>query len=242
MDTGVRDTGMQVDIWSDVVCPWCYIGKRRFEAALARFPYRDEVTAVWRAFELDPGAPAHRDQPYRMRLAGKYGVTPDAADAMIAKMTAAAAEEGLAYSFDHAQPGNTRDAHRLLHLAAARGKQGELAERLFRACFIDGEPIGLTSALLRLGTEVGLDADDVWQVLNSDAYADAVSAEESAAADLGIHGVPFFVFDHRLAVSGAQSSEVLGRALEQAWAERTAPSTAASGAGASAGEGDGSAV
>ncbi len=238
---------MQVDIWSDIVCPWCYIGKRRFEAALARFPHRDAVTVIWRAFELDPSTPTHHDEAYRTRLARKYGVTPEAAEEMIARMTSVAAAEGLEYRFDHAHVGNTRDAHRLLHLAGARGKQGELAERLFRACFVEGEPIGLSQTLLRLGIEVGLDADEVWQVLDSEAYGDAVRAEESAAADLGIRGVPFFVIDHRLAVSGAQSSEVLAEALDQAWAERAplpgTPTGAARATGADPGrEGESCAV
>jgi predicted DsbA family dithiol-disulfide isomerase len=212
---------MRVDIWSDVVCPWCYIGKRRFEAALGRFPHREQVEVSWRAFELDPTAAAEHPGAYADRLAEKYGTRPEAAEQMIAQLTATAAEEGLDLLFDRARPGNTRDAHRLMHLAATRGKQDLLAERLFRASFVEGEPVGLSPTLVRLATDVGLDADEVWRVLDSEAFGDAVQAEESAAADLGIRAVPFFVIDGRYGVSGAQPAEMLLQALEQAWEDRS---------------------
>jgi len=212
---------MKVEIWSDVVCPWCYIGKRRFEAALALFAHRDEVKVTWRAFELDPSAPTERDGAYADRLAEKYGTSVAAAELMIRQMTVAAASDGLDLRFDRARPGNTFDAHRLLHLAAEHGRQEALKERLFRAYLTEGEPIGVSATLLRLAVEVGLDRDAVWQVLDSQEYADAVRMEEATAADLRVQGVPFFVVDRRYGISGAQPSDVILDALERAWLERS---------------------
>src|SRR3954452_11887408 len=156
---------MRIDIWSDVVCPWCYVGKRRFEAALASFPARDQVEVHWHAFELDPGAPATREGSYDERLAEKYGRSLDEAAQMTASMTATAAAEGLDFRFDIAKPGNTFDAHRLLHFAGERGMQVALKERLLLATFTEGEPIGDPTALVRLAVDVGLDKTDVTEVL-----------------------------------------------------------------------------
>ncbi|MCU1350800.1 MAG: 2-hydroxychromene-2-carboxylate isomerase/DsbA-like thioredoxin domain [Acidimicrobiales bacterium] len=228
---------MQVEIWSDVVCPWCYIGKRRFEQALAQFDHRDEVEVVWRAFELDPSAPAVREGDYATRLAEKYGSSPAQAQAMIDRMADAAAGDGLDFRFDIARPGNTFDAHRLIHLAAEHGLQDALKERLLRATFTEGEPIGDRGALARLATEVGLDAGEVQAVLDGDRYAEEVRVDEQRAGRLGISGVPYFVFDERLGVSGAQSPDVLLDVLEQAWAERPKIAVVASGAEGSC-EGD----
>jgi len=211
---------VKVEIWSDVVCPWCYIGKRRFEAALAAFAHRDEVEVVWRSFELDPTAPAEREGGYAQNLASKYGTTVERAQEMIDSMTATAAAEGLAFAFDVARPGSTFDAHRVLHLAAARGRQDALKERLLRATFTDGEPIGDAETLVRLAAGAGLDADEVRAVLASDRYAAEVRADEAQARAYGISGVPFFVVDGRYGVSGAQPVEALGAVLAQAWAER----------------------
>ncbi|MBW3615225.1 MAG: DsbA family oxidoreductase, partial [Actinobacteria bacterium] len=161
---------MRVEIWSDVVCPWCYIGKRRFEEALARFAHRDEVEVVWRAFELDPAVPAVREGDYAERLAQKYGVAVREANEMIDQMTAAAAGEGLRFRFDIARPGNTFDAHRLLHLAAARGAQDAVKERLLAATFVEGQPIGDRDTLVRLAGEAGLDPQEAGSVLESDEF------------------------------------------------------------------------
>src|SRR6266849_10013097 len=165
---------MKVEIWSDVVCPWCYIGKRRFEAALARFGHRDNVEVVWRSFELDPGAPARRTGDSAQRLADKYGMSRAQAVASQDRLTQMAAQEGLAFHFENAQSGNTFDAHRLLHLAAERGIQDEVKERLLRAYFSEGEPIGDRETLVRLAAEVGLAADEAETVLASDSYAEDV--------------------------------------------------------------------
>lgn len=207
-----------MEIWSDVVCPWCYIGKRRLEAALDRFEHRDAVELRWRSFELDPSAPAVREGHYVGRLAAKYGVAVDEAQAMIDRMTATAAGVGLDVRFDIARPGNTFDAHRLLHLAAERGVQGALKERLFAATFTEGEPIADRHALVRLAPSVGLDADEVRSVLASDAYAEDVREDERRAAAYGIRGVPFFVVDGTYGVSGAQAPEALLDVLRKAWA------------------------
>jgi predicted DsbA family dithiol-disulfide isomerase len=209
---------VNVEIWSDVVCPWCYIGKRRIETALAGFAHRDEVSVVWRSFELDPEAPRHFDGTLDDLLARKYGLPPARAAAMNAQVTALAAAEGLAYRLDRAQPGNTFDAHRLIHLAARHGVQGEAKERLLRAYFTEGRAIGNTDVLAELAAEIGLDAEEVRDVLAGDAYADDVRADEGRAASFGISGVPFVAIDEQFGVSGAQSPAVFLQALEQAWA------------------------
>jgi predicted DsbA family dithiol-disulfide isomerase len=210
---------MKIEIWSDVVCPWCYIGKRRFESALARFEHRDQVEIVWRSFELDPNAPRQQEGPQDEMLAKKYGVSLSQARGMIERVTTLAAQEGLDYHLDGAQRGNTFDAHRLLHLAAAHGRQGELKERLLRAYFTEARPISDAETLVALGAEGGLPADEVHTMLSSDAYAAAVRADQRRAAAFGIQGVPFFVIDEQFGVSGAQESDVLLAALEQAWAK-----------------------
>jgi predicted DsbA family dithiol-disulfide isomerase len=202
---------VKVEIWSDVVCPWCYIGKRRFEAAVARFG--GDVEVVWRSFELDPGAPAVREHTATEHLAAKYGMTVEQAEASHAQMTELAAQEGLEYHFERARGGNSFDAHRLIHLAAAHGKQGEAQERVMRAYFTEGVPIGDRDALIGLGEELGLDAR---AALESDAYADNVREDEALARRIGIQGVPFFVLDRRYGLSGAQPPEVILQALEQA--------------------------
>ena len=233
---------MLVEIWSDVVCPWCYIGKRRFEQALAGFPHRDEVQVVWRSFELDPSAPPERTGDYAGHLAGKYGVPLAQAQQMLDTMTATAAQEGLEFSFATARPGSTFDAHRLLHLAADRGVQGAVKERLLRATFTEGEPIGDSAALVRLVAEAGLDADEAREVLASDRYAAAVRGDEQQARAYGITGVPFFVVDGRYGVSGAQPAEALGQVLAQAWAERSPLQVVAAGSTGPGCEGDSCAV
>jgi predicted DsbA family dithiol-disulfide isomerase len=210
---------MKVEIWSDVVCPWCYVGKRRFEQALAAFPHRDAVEVVWRSFELDPSAPAERSGPYPQHLAAKYGVDVDQAQQMIDGMTATAAADGLQLRFDRARGGNTFDAHRLIHLAAEAGLQEAVQERLMRAMFTEGEPIGDAEALVRLVAEVGVDAERARTVLAEGTYADAVRADEEEARQLRITGVPFFVVDRTYGVSGAQSAEILLQVLERAWTD-----------------------
>jgi predicted DsbA family dithiol-disulfide isomerase len=214
---------MKVEIWSDVVCPWCYIGKRRFEAALARFAHAEDVELVWRSFELDSTAgPSDTQQgSYVARLATKYGSSTEQAQGMIDTMTAAAAEEGLDFRFDLARPGNTFDAHRLLHLAKEHGLQDTLKERLDRATFTEGSPASDHGALRGLALEVGLPQDRVDAVLGSDEFAADVRADEDQARAYGISGVPFFVIEGKYGISGAQPADTVLQALEQAWTERS---------------------
>jgi len=205
---------LQVEIWSDVVCPWCYIGKRRLEAAVERFD--GEVDVTWRSFELDPTAPAIREHTATEHLAAKYGMSHEQAEASHAQMTELAAQEGLEYHFERARGGNSFDAHRLLHLAAENGLQNEAMERVMRGYFTDGVPIGDREALIALGEELGL--ENARQSLEGDDYADAVRADEELAHRIGINGVPFFVLDRRYGVSGAHPAESLVQALETACA------------------------
>lgn len=220
---------LRVQVWSDILCPWCYVGKRRLEKAIGLMPAPDDVEVVWRSFELDPAA--SRAMPpgttYAERLARKYGTSLAQAGAMIARMTSIAAAEGLTFRFDLAKPGNTFDAHRLLHLARERGVQGAVKERLFRAYLTEGEPIGDRDALARLSREAGLDPDEAGRVLAGDAHAGEVRADEEEAGRLGIRAVPFFALGGAHGVSGAQAVETLHQALSRAMAE--APQQAAPG-------------
>jgi predicted DsbA family dithiol-disulfide isomerase len=211
---------MNVEIWSDIACPWCYVGKRRFEAALAAFEHRDDVTVTWRSFELDPAAPREREVDGATHLAEKYGTSRDEAVAMQQRMTDVAAGEGLEFRFDRARAGNTFDAHRLLHLAAAHGLQDTMKERLMRAYLTEGEPIGDPEALERLALDAGLPADEVRELLAGDRFAAEVREDERTAAALGIHAVPFFVVDRAMGAAGAQPPEVLGELLRRGWATR----------------------
>ncbi len=216
---------MKVEIWSDVVCPWCYIGKRRFEGALARFAHRDDVEVEWHSFELDPTiesvhalgeGPDHADV-----LSAKYGMSRPEAEAAIASMSQAAAGEGLDFRMDRSLASNTFDAHQLLHLAAEHGLQGELKERLLRAYFTEGEPVGDRDTLVRLAGEVGLDTADAARALATQQHAETVRADEAEARALGITGVPFFVVDRRYGISGAQPADHLLAVLDRAWSERS---------------------
>ena len=220
---------VHVEIWSDIACPWCYVGKRRFEAALAEFEHRDEVRVTWRSFELDPSAPREREGDRAAHLAEKYGTTRERADEMHRHMTDVAAKDGLEFRFDIARDGNTFDAHRLLHLAAAHGAQDALKERLFRAHFTEGELPADHETLERLAVEVGLPADEVREVLATDRYATDVRADESTATALGITAVPFFVVDRAIGAVGAQPSEVLRELLEEGWEQRSPVTVAADG-------------
>ena len=211
---------MNVEIWSDVVCPWCYIGKRRFERAVASFGHPGEVTVTYRSFELDPNAPVQRAGTHDEHLASKYGMSIAQAEQANRQMTQRAAAEGLEFRFDLIRGGNTFDAHRLLHLAKDHGLQPEMKERLLRATFTEGLPIADKPTLVRLATEAGLPAAQAQAALDGDAYADAVRADEQQAARYGITGVPFFVADGKYAVSGAQPPEVLLQLLGRAYEER----------------------
>jgi predicted DsbA family dithiol-disulfide isomerase len=208
---------VNVEIWSDVVCPWCYIGKRRLESALASFVHRADVDVVWRSFQLDPNAARTTDGDPIDRIAAKYGLSRADAEAAQARVTANAATVGLDFHLDKARTGNTFDAHRLLHHAHELGKQDELKERLMAAYFVEGEAIGDPEVLVRLATDAGLDAQAAHDVLDSGAYSAEVRRDEAEARQIGITGVPFFVIDRAYGISGAQPSELIAATLDKAW-------------------------
>jgi predicted DsbA family dithiol-disulfide isomerase len=212
------DETVRVEIFSDVVCPWCAIGKRRFDRALACFSRSNEVDVVWRAFELDPSAPAIAKGDMATHLAEKYNMSLEQARASQAQLAAMAAQEGLDFHFERARRANTFDAHRLLHHARQLGMQDALKERLFGAYFTEGAAIGDRATLVRLAEEVGLDRTKSAEILEGGRYGDEVRADEADARNLGISGVPFFVIDGRYGISGAQNSETILRVLEEAWA------------------------
>jgi predicted DsbA family dithiol-disulfide isomerase len=213
---------VDVEIWSDIACPWCYIGKRRFEAALAEFEHRDDVRVTWRSFELDPSAPREREGDNATRLAEKYGITVERAREMGRTVTEAAAGEGLDFHLDIQRSGTTFDGHRVIHLAAEHGLQDAMKERLMRAYFTEGQLMSDPETLVRLAVEVGVPEDDVRQVLASDRFADEVRADERLAGEFGISAVPTFVVDRAIGASGAHPPEAMLDLLRQGW-ERQSP-------------------
>jgi len=214
---------MQLELWIDVVCPWCFIGKRRLDAALAQFDRRDEVELTLRSFELDPDAPATRAGSHAEMLAAKYGGTVEEARARLAQMTELGRADGIAFDFEIARQGNSFDAHRLIHLAAERGIEDAVAERLLRGYFGEGLAIGEREPLLDAAAEAGLARGQAAAALAGDAFAAAVRADEATAQQLGIRGVPFLVLDGRYGLSGAQPVEAFLQALQHAADERPAP-------------------
>ncbi|MGP4010427.1 DsbA family oxidoreductase [Streptomyces sp. 4N124] len=214
---------MRVEIWSDIACPWCYVGKARFEKALAAFPHRDEVEVVHRSFELDPGRAKGDTQPVITMLTKKYGMSEAQAQAGEDNLGAQAAAEGLDYRTRGRDHGNTFDLHRLLHFAKEQGRQDELIQVFYRANFAEERSLFSEGdeRLVELAVEAGLRAADVRKILaDPEAYADDVRADEREAAELGANGVPFFVLDRKYGVSGAQPPEAFAQALTQAWGER----------------------
>jgi len=210
---------MKVEIWSDVVCPWCYIGKRRFESAMAQFEHRDQIEVIWRSYQLDPDTPRASEKTLNESLAEKYGVSIAQAVAMNARVSGIAAQEGLEYHLEKAHYSNTFDAHRLIHLAAFHHLQDQMEERLFKAHFTEGAALGDAETLVGFAAEVGIDADEARAMLKSDTYANEVRADIQRARQLGIQGVPFFAIDEKYGISGAQPAEVIREVLEQAWTE-----------------------
>ncbi len=208
---------MRIDIWSDVVCPWCYIGKRRFEAAVAALPDAGDIEVVHRSFQLNPAAPPGETSKRRDMLMGKYRLSAAQVEAMDARMEQTAADDGLQFHLTaDGLTGNTAHAHEVAHLARERGVQDQLIERLFRAYFTEQLSVFDDAALVALAVEVGLQADEVWRVLREGTYAEAVQADLAQARSLGATGVPFFVIDGRYGVSGAQPVEAFVEALTRA--------------------------
>ena len=207
---------MKIEVWSDIVCPWCYVGKRNLDAAVADFEGASDIEVVYRSFELDPNGPRRREGVYVDRLARKYGTDRAGAEAMVARITAAGAAAGIEMRFDILQPGNSFDAHRVLHLARDLGRQREVKERLMRGLFTEGEPIGDPHTVARLAVDAGLPEERVVEVLSGGEYGLEVRQDEVQAAELGISGVPFIVIDGRYAIRGAQPPESILAVLEQA--------------------------
>ena len=217
---------MDIHIWSDIVCPWCYLGKRRFEHALALFDHREAVHVTHRSFQLDPSRPRHQTTNRRAMLKAKYQLTDAKVHEMDARMEGLAEIEGLEYHLtDEGLTGNTLDAHQLLQLGKERGVQDAVIERLYRAYFTEQRSVFDRASLVTLAGDAGLDQAEARDVLERDAYVKAVEADVNEARTLGVNGVPFFVIG-RYGVSGAQATDVFGEALTRAWDERaTASST-----------------
>ena len=208
---------MKIEIWSDVACPWCFIGKRRFEAALAAFPHRESVDVVWRSYQLDPTLPEHYDGTELQYLSSLKGMPAGQVSQMFDHVAAQAKGEGLDYHFDKVVVANSFTAHRLIHLAAAHGQQDAAKERLLSDHFEHGKDIGSRGYLSALAGDLGLPADEVEQLFTTDKYSDEVRLDFQEARALGISGVPFFVIDRKFGLSGAQPTETFTAALNQAW-------------------------
>ena len=207
-------TPIKVDIWSDVQCPWCYIGKRKFETGVGLFGQPVEIE--YHSFELAPDTPVDFEGSTLDYLAQRKGLSPDHVRSMLDNVTNIAAEVGLTYDFDHVHQTNTRKAHELLHYAKAHGRQIEMKERLLKAYFVNGEHVGDLATLSTLAADVGLDAPDALRSLEAGEFAEAVAADIAQAEVYGISGVPFYVIDGKFGISGAQSPETFAAALTQA--------------------------
>ena len=212
---------MRIEVWSDLVCPWCYLGKRRLERALEEFPHRSDVEVVHRAFQLNPAMPKSATKDRGTHLMAKYGWSESQLRQIDAQMTHTAAQDGLEYRLAGTVTGNTFDGHQLLHLARDRGLQDPVLERLYRAYFSEQRSLFDRESLVTLASEAGLAADEARGALEGDLYSNAVMADLQEARELGISGVPFFVLDQRYGVSGAQAVPVFADALKQAWNTRT---------------------
>lgn len=213
---------MKIEIWSDVVCPWCYIGKRRIENALAEFAHADEVEVHWRSYQLDPGAPTEPTEDTTTMLARKYGQSPAGAKQMQDRVEAVAAEEGLIYRLSETLHLNTVDAHRLIHLAHEQGGddlQGRVKEALLKAYFTEARNVADHEVLREVAVAAGVDATRVDEVLAGTEFTADVHADVEQARAYGASGVPFFVIDQKYGVSGAQPTEVFTQVLERAWSE-----------------------
>jgi predicted DsbA family dithiol-disulfide isomerase len=232
---------VRVEIWSDVVCPWCYIGRRRFQKALASFRHGDSVEVVHRSFQLDPTAEPGGSRNAVESLSAKYGIAEAQARAAMAGVEEVARSEGLEYHLASTGTGNTFDAHRVVHLAAAHGLQDTVVERLFRAHFLEGISVFDHEGLVKLGADAGLDPVEVARVLADGTFADAVRADGLRAHALGATGVPFFVTDRRYGLAGAQPPEVLCSMLQRAWDDAHPVELLSPGGGEACGE-DGCAV
>jgi Predicted dithiol-disulfide isomerase involved in polyketide biosynthesis len=208
---------LKVEIWSDVVCPWCYIGKRRFEQALEQFEHKQDIEIVWKSYQLDPELKSDPKTTVHQMLANKKGISVEQARQMNDHVTQLAHEAGLSYHFERAVVANTFDAHRLIQLAKKKGLGPEAEERLFRAYFTEGENLADHATLEKIGSEIGIPAQEVSEMLSGRAFADEVSQDAYEAYQLGIRSVPTFVFNERYGIAGAQEPDLFLSTLRKAW-------------------------
>jgi predicted DsbA family dithiol-disulfide isomerase len=208
---------MEVEIWSDVMCPYCYLGKRKFEMALSQFKGNANIDIIWKSYQLSPDMITAPDKSIHQYLAEHKGISVERAKGFNDQVTNSAKQVGLIYNFDKAIPANSFKAHRLSHLAKQHDLQNELEEKLFTAYFTDGLNIDDIPTLVQIGVELGMDEREVKTVLESDQYAEEVRKDIYEAHQVGVKGVPFFVFDNKYAVSGAQESAVFSEVLEKAY-------------------------
>ena len=210
---------MKIEIWSDIMCPFCYIGKRRFEAALEKFSHKDKVEVEWKSFLLSPDVETDPTKNMNQFLAEHKGISIEEAKQMHAYVTEMAAKSGLQYNFDIAIPANSFNAHRFLHFAKQHGKQGEAEEKLFSAYFTEGKNIDDAQTIMAIAAELGLDTSALALAMGSDAFVQDVIADVQEAQQIGVRGVPFFVFNRKYAISGAQESDAFLQTLEKAYSE-----------------------
>ena len=217
---------MKIDIWSDIMCPFCYIGKRRLETALSSFEHCDTVEITWHSFQLDPDLQAQPGKSIHQYLAERKGMSMERSQQLHAQMTQMAKDDGLEYNFDKAIIANSFDAHRLIHLAAKHGLGGAAKEALLKAYFTDGRNISDHNTLMQIGIDLGLRVVEIGEMLNSDQLAAEVQADIETAQAYGINGVPFFIFDNKFAISGAQPAATFSDGLQHAWSEYEKNNTA----------------
>jgi len=210
---------MKIEIWSDVVCPFCYIGKRKIEKALDKFAYKDKVEIEWKSFQLNPDQKTNPNISTLEHLAQSKGWSMDQTREITSNVVNMAAAQGLEFDFEKAVVANTKNAHRLIHLAKESGKGGEMKERLLSAYFSEGKNVDDAATLISLGKEVGLGVEEIKAMLESDLFKQAVDQDIYESRQIGVKGVPFFVLDRKFGISGAQADAVFDQTLEKAWAE-----------------------
>lgn len=214
---------MKIQVWSDFVCPFCYIGKKRLEQALANFPHKDQVEVEFKSFELDPNSPKYNGKGIHEILAAKYGMSIEQAKQANDGVGSQAASVGLKFNFDGMKPGNTFDAHRLAKLAKEKGKEAELTEKLLHAYFTDSKDIGDEEVLADIAASAGMDREETLKMLqDKNAFANDVRIDEAIAQQYGIRGVPYFIINNKYAISGAQAPETFAGALQKVWEEESA--------------------
>lgn len=210
---------MKIEIWSDVVCPFCYIGKRKLEKALDKFPYKDKIDIEWKSFQLNPDQVTDPSLSTLQHLSQSKGWSMEQTREITSNVVNMAAAQGLDFDFDKAVVANTKNAHRLIHMAKTIGKGGEMKERLLQAYFSEGKNVDDATTLVSLGKEIGLEESTIKAMLESNQYEEAVDQDIYESRQLGVRGVPFFVLDRKFGISGVQADEVFDQTLEKAWAE-----------------------